>query len=79
MAGGTSYPLLTVPFLLPGKREMAKMKHQYSIDELKHREAQMQAKLEEEQARQEKLAEHKVPHRPGPTQSTTERAGHSDP
>ncbi|GAB1296172.1 Dynein regulatory complex subunit 3 [Apodemus speciosus] len=43
-----------------GKREMSKMKHQYSIDELKHREAQMQAKLEEEQARQEKLAEHKM-------------------
>lgn len=42
---------------------MAKMKHQYSIDEMKHREAQMQAKLEEEQARQKKLAEHKVPHR----------------
>ncbi|XP_028632403.1 dynein regulatory complex subunit 3 [Grammomys surdaster] len=41
-------------------REMAKMKHQYSIDELKHREAQMQLKLEEEQAKQEKLAEHKM-------------------
>lgn len=39
------------------------MKHQYSIDELKHREAQMQLKLEEEQAKLEKLAEHKVPHR----------------
>lgn len=63
MARGTSYPLVTVPFLFLGKREMAKMKHQYSIDELKHREAQMQLKLEEEQAKLEKLAEHKVPHR----------------
>ncbi|EDL01192.1 mCG8808 [Mus musculus] len=39
---------------------MAKMKHQYSIDELKHREAQLQMKLEEEQAKQEKLEEHKM-------------------
>lgn len=69
MAAGTSYPLVTIPFLFLGKREMAKMKHQYSIDELKHREAQMQTKLEEEKARQETLAEHKVPHRqlPWPT------------
>lgn len=66
MAGGTSYPLVTVvtvPFLFLIKREMAKLKHQYSIDELKHREAQMQTKLEEAQARLEELAEHKVPHR----------------
>lgn len=41
-------------------RETAKMKHQYSIDELKHREAQLQIKLEEEQAKQEKLEEHKM-------------------
>lgn len=60
MAGGTSSPLVTTPFLFLGKREMAKMKHQYSIDELKHREAQLQIKLEEEQAKQEKLEEHKV-------------------
>ncbi|KAL6048379.1 hypothetical protein STEG23_000072 [Scotinomys teguina] len=40
-------------------KEMAKLKHQYSIDELKHREAQMQARLEDEKARREKLAEHK--------------------
>lgn len=61
MAGGTSSPLVTSPFLFLGKRESAKLKHQYSIDELKHREAQMQIKLEEEQAKQEMLAEHKVP------------------
>ncbi|EDM04642.1 rCG34359 [Rattus norvegicus] len=36
------------------------MKHQYSIDELKHREALMQIRLEEEQAKQQKLAEHKM-------------------
>ncbi|XP_075848449.1 dynein regulatory complex subunit 3 [Microtus pennsylvanicus] len=41
-------------------KEMAKIKHQYSIDELKHREAQMQARLEAEKAQQEKLAEHKM-------------------
>eukprot|EP00073_Rattus_norvegicus_P050201 XP_017452570.1 PREDICTED: dynein regulatory complex subunit 3 isoform X2 [Rattus norvegicus] len=41
-------------------REVAKMKHQYSIDELKHREALMQIRLEEEQAKQQKLAEHKM-------------------
>ncbi|OBS57779.1 hypothetical protein A6R68_11094, partial [Neotoma lepida] len=41
-------------------KEMAKLQHQYSIDELKHRETQMQARLEEEQARREKLAEHKM-------------------
>ncbi|XP_057631667.1 dynein regulatory complex subunit 3 [Chionomys nivalis] len=42
------------------QKEMAKIKHQYSIDELKHREAQMQARLEAEKAQQEKLAEHKM-------------------
>ena len=36
------------------------MKHQYSIDELKHRENLMQARLEDEQARREELEEHKV-------------------
>lgn len=36
------------------------MKHQYSIDELKHRENLMQAQLEDEQARREELEEHKV-------------------
>lgn len=41
-------------------RELAKIKHQYSIDELKHREAQMQARLENEQAQREKLAEYKM-------------------
>ncbi|XP_050019563.1 dynein regulatory complex subunit 3 [Alexandromys fortis] len=60
VAGGTRYPLVTVPFLFLGQKEMAKIKHQYSIDELKHREAQMQARLEAEKAQQEKLAEHKM-------------------
>uniref|UniRef100_A0A8C6W5I2 Dynein regulatory complex subunit 3 n=1 Tax=Nannospalax galili TaxID=1026970 RepID=A0A8C6W5I2_NANGA len=41
-------------------REVAKIKHQYNIDELKHREAQMQAQLEDEQGQREKLAEHKL-------------------
>lgn len=36
------------------------MKHQYSIDELKHRENLIQARLEDEQARREELEEHKV-------------------
>lgn len=63
VAGGTRYPLVTVPFLFLGQKEMAKIKHQYSIDELKHQEAQMQARLEAEKAQREKLAEHKVPHR----------------
>ncbi|CAH6786247.1 Drc3 [Phodopus roborovskii] len=40
-------------------KEMAKIKHQYSIDELKHREAQMQARLEDEKVLREKLAAHK--------------------
>lgn len=44
------------------------MKHQYSIDELKHRENLMQARLEDEQARREELEEHKVKAaRRGPT------------
>ncbi|KAL1778927.1 dynein regulatory complex subunit 3 isoform X1 [Sigmodon hispidus] len=41
-------------------KEMAKIKHQYSIDELKHREAQMQARMEDKEAQQKKLAEHKM-------------------
>ncbi|XP_020769658.2 dynein regulatory complex subunit 3 isoform X1 [Odocoileus virginianus] len=41
-------------------KELAEMKHQYSIDELKHRENLMQAQLEDEQARREELEEHKV-------------------
>ncbi|XP_051023241.1 LOW QUALITY PROTEIN: dynein regulatory complex subunit 3 [Acomys russatus] len=40
-------------------KEMAKIRHQYSIDELKHREAQVQARLDGEKAQREKLAEHK--------------------
>uniref|UniRef100_A0A4W2FQC3 Dynein regulatory complex subunit 3 n=1 Tax=Bos indicus x Bos taurus TaxID=30522 RepID=A0A4W2FQC3_BOBOX len=40
-------------------KELAEMKHQYSIDELKHRENLMQARLEDEQARREELEEHK--------------------
>ncbi|XP_070245726.1 dynein regulatory complex subunit 3 isoform X2 [Bos mutus] len=41
-------------------KELAEMKHQYSIDELKHRENLMQARLEDEQARREELEEHKA-------------------
>ncbi|XP_006161729.1 dynein regulatory complex subunit 3 [Tupaia chinensis] len=41
-------------------KELAETKHQYSIDELRHRETLMQARLEEEQARQEELEEHKA-------------------
>ncbi|KAF4012442.1 hypothetical protein G4228_003189 [Cervus hanglu yarkandensis] len=41
-------------------KELAEMKHQYSIDELKHRENLMQAQLEDEQARREELEEHKL-------------------
>ncbi|ELV14011.1 Leucine-rich repeat-containing protein 48 [Tupaia chinensis] len=40
--------------------KLAETKHQYSIDELRHRETLMQARLEEEQARQEELEEHKA-------------------
>lgn len=60
VAGGPRHPLVTVPFLFLGQKEMAKLKHQYSIDELRHREAQMQFQLETEKAHREKLAEHKV-------------------
>lgn len=39
---------------------MAESKHQYSIDELKHRENLIQSRLEDEQAQQEELEKHKV-------------------
>ncbi|XP_068835136.1 dynein regulatory complex subunit 3 [Capricornis sumatraensis] len=41
-------------------KELAEMKHQYSIDELKHRENLVQARLEDEQARREELEEHQA-------------------
>ncbi|XP_006875612.1 PREDICTED: leucine-rich repeat-containing protein 48 [Chrysochloris asiatica] len=41
-------------------KEMAKMKHQYSIDELKQRETLIQAQKEEAQAQREKLESHKA-------------------
>ncbi|XP_073902770.1 dynein regulatory complex subunit 3 [Castor canadensis] len=41
-------------------KELAQMKYQYSIDELKHREYVIQARLEEEQAKQQELEEHKM-------------------
>ncbi|XP_047403382.1 dynein regulatory complex subunit 3 isoform X1 [Sciurus carolinensis] len=41
-------------------KELAEMKNQYSIDELKHRENLMQIRQEEEQARRMKLEEHKM-------------------
>ncbi|XP_016051980.1 PREDICTED: dynein regulatory complex subunit 3 [Miniopterus natalensis] len=39
---------------------LAEIKHQYSIDELKHREHLIQARLEEERAQREELEEHKA-------------------
>ncbi|XP_035888770.1 dynein regulatory complex subunit 3 isoform X3 [Phyllostomus discolor] len=48
---------------------LAELKHQFSIDELKHRENLIQARLEDEQARREELEEHKaafVEHLNGP-------------
>jgi hypothetical protein len=50
-----------ISFLFPVQKELAQMKYQYSIDELKHREYVIQARLEEEQAKQQELEEHKVP------------------
>ncbi|XP_067572395.1 dynein regulatory complex subunit 3 isoform X2 [Pseudorca crassidens] len=41
-------------------KELAEMKHQCSVDELKHQESLMQAQLEEEQARWEELEGHKA-------------------
>ncbi|TKC53127.1 hypothetical protein EI555_006625 [Monodon monoceros] len=50
-------------------KELAEMKHQCSVDELKHQESLMQAQLEDEQARWEELEGHKaafVEHLNGP-------------
>ncbi|KAM9044425.1 dynein regulatory complex subunit 3 isoform 4-T8 [Megaptera novaeangliae] len=50
-------------------KELAEMKHQYSVDELKHRESLTQARLEDERARRQELAEHEaafVEHLNGP-------------
>ncbi|KAL2765918.1 dynein regulatory complex subunit 3 isoform a [Daubentonia madagascariensis] len=41
-------------------KEQAEAKHQYSMDELKHRENLMQARLEDEQARRAELEKHKA-------------------
>nr|XP_054111647.1 dynein regulatory complex subunit 3 [Callithrix jacchus] len=41
-------------------KEVAEAKHHYSIEELKHRENLMQARLEEEQVRREELERHKT-------------------
>ncbi|XP_077019500.1 dynein regulatory complex subunit 3 isoform X8 [Tamandua tetradactyla] len=41
-------------------KELAEAKHQYTIDELRHRENLAQAKQEDEQARREELEEHKA-------------------
>nr|KAF6455717.1 dynein regulatory complex subunit 3 [Rousettus aegyptiacus] len=41
-------------------KEQAEIKHQYSIDELKHRENLIRVRLEDEQARQKELEEHKA-------------------
>ena len=45
---------------VPPQRELAESKHQYSIDELKHRENLIQAQLDDELAQQETLEKHKV-------------------
>ncbi|XP_019512229.1 PREDICTED: dynein regulatory complex subunit 3 isoform X3 [Hipposideros armiger] len=42
------------------EKELAEIKHQYSLDELKHRENQIQAQLEEEQAQRKELEEYKA-------------------
>lgn len=47
-------------FSSSGQKEQAEIKHQYSIDELKHRENLIRVRLEDEQARQKELEEHKV-------------------
>lgn len=46
--------------LFPPQKELAESKHQYSIDELKHRENLIQARLDDELARQVELEKHKV-------------------
>lgn len=57
-----------MPLPLPCQKELAALKHQYSLDELKHRENQLQAQLENEQDLQKELEEHRVPSaRGGPT------------
>lgn len=55
--------MVTMPFVFLGQREASKLKHQYSIDEMKHREALMRARLEDEKAQRQMLEEHKVPYR----------------
>ncbi|KAG8521888.1 Dynein regulatory complex subunit 3 [Galemys pyrenaicus] len=50
----------SVSLRFPGSKELAEIKHQYSIDELKHRENLIQARQEDEWARQDLLAEHKA-------------------
>lgn len=42
------------------QKELAESKHQYSMDELKHRENLIQAQLDDERAQQEELEKHKV-------------------
>lgn len=49
----------TTPPSCPQK-ELAESKHQYSMDELKHRENLIQAQLDDERAQQEELEKHKV-------------------
>lgn len=44
----------------PPQKELAESKHQYSIDELKHRENLIQARLDDELAWQVELEKHKV-------------------
>lgn len=58
---GSEEPPVMMPLPFPGQKELAEAKHQYSIDELKHRENLMQVRLQDERARQEELEKHKVP------------------
>nr|XP_045232178.1 dynein regulatory complex subunit 3 isoform X3 [Macaca fascicularis] len=57
---GSEEPPVMMPLPFPGQKELAEAKHQYSIDELKHRENLMQVRLQDERARQEELEKHKV-------------------
>nr|XP_045232184.1 dynein regulatory complex subunit 3 isoform X9 [Macaca fascicularis] len=56
---GSEEPPVMMPLPFPGQKELAEAKHQYSIDELKHRENLMQVRLQDERARQEELEKHK--------------------
>lgn len=54
-------PWSQCPFPFPCQKELAELKHQYSLEELKHQENQIQAQLENEQDLQKELEKHRVP------------------